>query len=119
MIFGVMTILAGGSVLFSEASRHAAGHYVPFVVWSNFIVGFAYIAAGTGIWKSARWAGPAAAAIAIATLPILAAFGVTVLMEGDYEIRTFIAMTFSLSFWAGVAYALCPCRKGCGSMSAA
>lgn len=111
VIFGLLTIKAGGSVLFSEAARQAAGNYVPFVVWFNFAAGFAYVAAGIGIWKSAPWAGKAAAAIAIATLAVFIAFGVTILMGGAFEMRTVIAMTLRTGFWAAVTYACCPCRK--------
>ncbi len=119
ILFGLLTVKAGGSVLFSEAARQTAGNYVPFVVWFNFMAGFAYIAAGIGIWKSARWAGAVSAAIAAATLVVFIAFGVTILMGGAYEMRTVIAMTFRFGFWAAVAFAYCPCRKGCGSKPAA
>lgn len=115
VIFGLITIKAGGSVLFSEAARQAAGNYVPFVVWFNFAAGFAYVAAGIGIWKSAPWAGKVSTAIAIATLTVFIAFGVTIIMGGSYEMRTVIAMTLRFGFWAAVAYAYCPCRKCCGA----
>ncbi|WP_425478346.1 hypothetical protein [Stenotrophomonas pictorum] len=40
--FGLMTIWEGGAVLFVDgAARQAAGHYVPFVLWFNFLAGFA------------------------------------------------------------------------------
>jgi len=36
--FGLLTIMEGGTVLFgSEASRVAAGQFVPFVLWFNFL----------------------------------------------------------------------------------
>ena len=38
------------------AARQAAGHYVPFVLWFNFLAGFAYIVAGVGLWMRRRWA---------------------------------------------------------------
>lgn len=113
-IFGLMTVRAGGAVLFSEAARQAAGNYVPFVVWFNFLAGFAYIAAAIGIWKSAPWAGAVSAAIAVATLAVFTAFGVTVLMGGGYEMRTVAAMTFRFGFWAAVSYGYCAFKKRCG-----
>lgn len=119
VIFGLITIKAGGSVLFSEAARQAAGNYVPFVVWFNFAAGFAYIAAGIGIWKSAPWAGMASAAIAIATLAVFIAFGVTIMMGGSYEMRTVIAMTFRFGFWAAVSYVYCTFKKCRGVKDAA
>ena len=55
--FGLLTIREGGSILFgTEASRLAAGDYVPFVLWFNFIAGFAYLIAGVGLWLQRRWA---------------------------------------------------------------
>ena len=49
--FGIVTIKAGGSVLFGGIDAVlAAGDFVPFVVWFNFLAGFAYIAAGVGLW---------------------------------------------------------------------
>ena len=49
-VFGLLTIKEGGTVLFGdEAARTAAGNYVPFVLWFNFVSGFAYIIAGVGL----------------------------------------------------------------------
>ena len=105
VIFGLMTIMAGGSVLFTETAREAAGNIVQFVVWFNFAAGFAYVAAGIGIWRSAPWAGALSAIIAVMTLLVFIAFGVTVLMGGAYEMRTVISMTFRFGFWAALSYA--------------
>ena len=42
--FGLLTIKEGGTVLFGgEAARASAGNYVPFVLWFNFVAGFAYV----------------------------------------------------------------------------
>ncbi|MDP6882721.1 MAG: hypothetical protein QF830_01170 [Rhodospirillales bacterium] len=52
--FGLVTLKSGGEVLFFEgAGRQAAGDYVSFVVWFNFLAGFAYIvaAAGLALWR--------------------------------------------------------------------
>jgi len=55
--FGLLTLREGGAVLFVDgAARQAAGHYVPFVLWFNFLAGFAYIVAGVGLWMRRRWA---------------------------------------------------------------
>lgn len=98
--FGALTVKEGGSVLLVDgAARAAAGDYVPFVVWSNFVGGFFYIAAGAGVWARRRWARPLAFAIAGATLVVFAAFGVHVLLGGAYELRTVAAMTLRTGFW--------------------
>ena len=55
--FGLLTLMEGGTVLFgSEAARRGAGHYVPFVLWFNFLAGFVYVVAGAGLWAHRRWA---------------------------------------------------------------
>ena len=42
-VFGVATVAKGTQVLFGSAvARVDAGHYVPFVLWFNFLAGFAY-----------------------------------------------------------------------------
>ena len=56
-VFGLMTIREGGAVLFVDgAARVAAGDYVPFVLWFNFLAGFAYVVAGVGLWFRRPWA---------------------------------------------------------------
>ena len=102
--FGLLTIRAGGTVLFgSAAARSAAGHYVPFVLWFNFLAGFAYVIAGVGLWLERRWAAWLALVIAVATALVFAAFGVHVLAGGDYELRTVAAMSLRTLVWAAIA----------------
>jgi hypothetical protein len=37
MLFGILTVKSGGSVLFIDGiAREEAGNYVPFVLWFNF-----------------------------------------------------------------------------------
>lgn len=102
--FGVLTVKEGGAVLFgSEAARLAAGQYVPFVLWFNFLAGFVYIAAGVGLWQRRRWAARLALAIAAATALVFAAFGVHILAGGAYELRTVFAMTLRTLVWSAIA----------------
>lgn len=102
--FGLLTIRAGGTVLFgSAAARSAAGHYVPFVLWFNFLAGFAYVIAGVGLWLERRWAAWLALVIAVATALVFAAFGVHVLAGGAYELRTVVAMSLRTLVWTAIA----------------
>ena len=92
--FGLLTLQEGGAVLFVDgAARQAAGHYVPFVLWFNFLAGFAYIVAGVGLWMRRRWAMWLAVAIAVASALVFLAFGVHVVLGGAWERRTAAAMT--------------------------
>ena len=102
--FGLMTIRQGGAVLFYDgAGRDAAGSYVPFVLWFNFLAGFAYVIAGVGLWMRRRWATWLAMAIAVATALVFLAFGVHVALGGAWERRTVIAMTLRTLVWVGIA----------------
>lgn len=102
--FGLLTIRAGGTVLFgSAAARLAAGHYVPFVLWFNFLAGFAYVIAGVGLWLERRWAAWLAVVVAAATALVFAAFGVHVLAGGAYELRTVVAMSLRTLVWTAIA----------------
>ena len=102
--FGLMTIREGGAVLFYDgAARDAAGSYVPFVLWFNFLAGFAYVIAGVGLWMRRRWATWLAMAIAVATALVFRAFGVHGALGGAWERRTVIAMTLRTLVWVGIA----------------
>ncbi len=102
--FGLLTIKEGGTILFGDAAaRAAAGNYVPFVLWFNFVAGFAYVIAGIGLWRQQRWAAWLAVAIAVATALTFAAFGAHVVSGGAYEQRTLIAMSLRTLVWAAIA----------------
>jgi hypothetical protein len=107
VLFGLMTIKSGGQVLFGdEIYRVAAGHYVPFVLWFNFMAGFAYLLAGIGIAARKSWSVWLALLIAISTLLVFAAFGLHVLAEGAYETRTVAAMTLRSTVWVVISVLL-------------
>jgi len=104
VLFGLLTIFSGGRALFGGAeARAAAGAYVPFVLWFNFLAGFAYVAAGAGLWWGRRWAALLALAIAGATLLVFAAFGIHIWRGGAYEARTVGAMTLRSLVWIAIA----------------
>jgi hypothetical protein len=105
--FGLLTVGEGGTVLFgSEAARLAAGQYVPFVLWFNFLAGFVYVIAGAGLWVHRRWAVWLALSVAAGTAAVFAAFGIHVLLGGAFEVRTVAAMSLRTAVWAVIsAYA--------------
>jgi hypothetical protein len=105
LIFGGMTLFSGGSVLFIDGpARVAAGHYVPFVLWFNFVAGFAYISAGVGLFLWRDWAVSLAMLIAVATLLVFAGLGLHIWLGGDYEQRTLAAMTLRSTVWLVIAF---------------
>ncbi len=104
VVFGLLTLVSGGSVLFGpEMARAAAGAYVPFVVWFNFLAGFAYVIAGLGIWTGTAWARMLAGLIAVATVLAALAFAVHVARGGAFEMRTVLALIFRAGVWTLIA----------------
>jgi hypothetical protein len=103
--FGLATIASGGRVLFGdEAARQAAGNYLPFVVWFNFLAGFAYVAAAAGLATRQPWAPRLALAIAITTALVFLLFGLFILAGTPFELRTAAAMTLRTALWTGIAW---------------
>lgn len=106
VVFGLLTIYSGGTVLFGgENARRAAGAYVGFVLWFNFLAGFAYVVAGGGLWARRRWAALLAFLIVAATLLTFAALGVHVATGGAYELRTVAAMSLRTLVWLAISWA--------------
>lgn len=106
--FGLLTIKSGGDVLFwSQQAREAAGNYVPFVLWFNFLSGFFYIIAGIGLITRQSWAPRLALLITIAIMFVFALFSLHIVSGGAYEDRTVNAMSMRTLVWAvitGLAY---------------
>jgi len=102
VVFGAVTIRAGGSVLFGDGAQ-AAGSVIAFVLWFNFLAGFAYVVAGAGLWLRRRWSARLALAIAAATVLVFCAFGIHVAAGGAYEARTAWAMTLRSAVWIMIA----------------
>ncbi|MDU8928590.1 hypothetical protein RXV86_14455 [Alisedimentitalea sp. MJ-SS2] len=105
ILFGLMTILSGGSALFgSPETRAALGEVVPFVLWFNFCAGFAYVLAGVGLWLRERWAVVLAMLIFVGSAVVLVALDVHILRGGAYETRTLFAMSLRTLVWAVIAW---------------
>ena len=112
--FGLLTLQEGGMTLGgNEDAVKAAGNYVPFVLWFNFLAGFAYVVAGIGLLLGRRWAARLAIGIAVATAITFAAFGLHVYFGGAFEQRTVIAMSLRTAVWAAIAAASWRLIAGC------
>jgi len=104
ILFGLLTIKSGGSVLFIDGeARQAAGNYVSFVLWFNFLAGFFYVATGIGIWLQKSWTSTAAIIIALSTLLMFGALGVYIMNGGESEPRTTMAMGLRTLVWTIIA----------------
>lgn len=98
--FGLLTLASGGAALMGVVDM---GAVVPFVLWFNFLAGFAYVVCGVLLWRGHPLALPVALAILVATAAIFAAFAWRVVTGGAYETRTVGAMTLRTAFWAVMA----------------
>lgn len=101
MAFGLLTVFSGGTTLMGAVDM---GAVVPFVLWFNFLAGFAYVAGGVLLWRGSRLAFPVALAILIATAAVFAAFGLRAVAGGAFEWRTVGAMTLRTAFWVLMAW---------------
>lgn len=102
LIFGVLTLKSGGSVLFTESAREAAGNILIEVVWFNFLAGFLYILAALGTWKDYAWNRKLTLFLFAAYLVIGVHFAAHVLRGGLYETRTAFALSFRTVLWGGL-----------------
>ncbi|KMQ72668.1 hypothetical protein [Chryseobacterium koreense] len=95
IIFGLMTVIIGGSVIFDLFGMRAKeGNFVPIVVHINFICGFLYLLSAYAINTKKSWTlKPLAMAL---VLLILAWIGLWHHIEenGLYEQKTIYAMAF-------------------------
>ena len=106
--FGIVTIIVGGKTLFGGAEqRAAAGNIVPFVLWFNFVAGFAYVIAGFGLFLWKRWAAQLSGAIAVATIAVFIAFGIHIFLGGEFEARTVGANIIRSAVWIVIAASAC------------
>ena len=99
--FGLLTLISGGSALFGAVDM---GAVVPFVLWFNFLAGFAYVIGGLLLMTGHRLALPAALTILIATATVFAVFGWRVFAGDAFEMRTVGAMTLRTFFWAAMVW---------------
>jgi hypothetical protein len=100
VIFGLLTILSGGRALFGGVDM---GAVVLFVLWFNFLAGFAYVVAGLGLWYRASWATGLSISIALATAIVFATFLWQVWSGTAYEARTMGAMVLRLATWVAIS----------------
>ena len=116
VLFGILTLISGGTALFGgAAARAAVGDAVAFVLWFNFLSGFAYVLAGVGLVMWRQWAARLSALIAAAILIAFAAFGWHVVAGGAFEIRTVGAMILRSGVWLAIAIPACRALRCSGS----
>ena len=104
LAFGALTVLSGGRALFGSAEAQAAvGNAVPFVLWFNFLAGFAYIVAGIGLYLRHAPAVWISIGIFASTALVALALAVHMMQGGAFEMRTVGAMILRTGVWVGIS----------------
>lgn len=104
LLFGVLTVVSGARALFGGVEARAAmGDIVPFVLWFNFLAGFAYVTTGIGLILQHRWSVWLSIVILAGTTLVLALFGVHVAQGGAFEMRTVGAMILRTTVWVAIS----------------
>lgn len=103
VIFGVVTLVAGGRVL--------AGADPAFVVFRplllfNTAMGVVYVLAGLRAWRDPRRGGAWAAAIALMNLLVLCVITVAYVVGSGVAAQSLAAMSFRTLLWGGLFLAL-------------
>ena len=107
IVFGVLTVYSGATALFGGAqAKAAAGNAVLFVLWFNFLGGFAYVLTASGLMLKRQWGVWGAMLLAVLTALVSVAFAVHIFGGAPYEQRTVVAMGIRLGFWSLVAWAV-------------
>jgi len=102
--FGALTLFSGGKNLFDDAVIAEAGNTIGFVLWFNFLAGFAYIFAGYLLWQWKLCGVRLSAVIAGATLLVFLAMAIYVTqLDGLYNAKTVGAMVLRSSVWVLIA----------------
>jgi len=117
VVFGVLSVLSGARVLFGGGAE-SAGDIIAYIVWFNFLAGFAYVAAGVGLWRRRPWVAGAALGLALLNALFFAALGGHIGAGGAYEMRTVAAMALRTAFWVAIAAALFRAGPGAGGLQA-
>ena len=102
IIFGIVTIAAGGAAIFFNDSFF--GHVIPWVVWFNFLSGFVYIAVGLYVWFDRRVAQKLSVFIFFGTSLVFVLIGIHIASGLAYEKRTIAAMAFRWVVWGIISW---------------
>lgn len=92
---GMITLFMSTSVIFGLFDiREKEGNYVLFVVVTNFICAFLYLAAAYGFFTKKRWTTMILNFSVIVLLIAFIGLGIYIYSGGIYEAKTVNAMTF-------------------------
>lgn len=99
MLFGVVTVLAGGRVLLGVDPGYVV--FLPLLLY-NTTMGLAYVGAGLVIRRDVRRGRQLAGAIALLNLAVLVVIFLLHRTGGDVAADSVRAMTFRTAVWIGL-----------------
>lgn len=97
ILFGGVTIIAGGRVLFGFSNP--GYDTLQSLLIFNFIMGFIYVGTGLLIWKKHSKSIRITLFVLILNLVVLFIIGTLYLFAGNVAIQSVIAMTFRAGIW--------------------
>jgi len=102
--FGALTIFMSGSVIFDLFDiRAKEGNYVPFIVWTNFFSGWAYLIAAYGFIKSQKWTFTLLITFVVVLIVAFVGLKMHISAGRIFEEKTVKAMMFRMSITAVMA----------------
>ena len=97
-VFGLLTLFLSGTIIFDLVGMRAKqGNYVPFVIWTNFVCSFIYIAAAYGFIKNKTWTTKIMAFSVVLLALTFIAFQMHIASGGIHKSDTTGALIFRLS----------------------
>ena len=106
LLFGLLTIFAGGSVIMDLFGMRAKeGEYVLFVVWASFLSGILYVFASYGFFKNKMWT---KTILQFSIYILIAAFVVLIvwiLQKEPYEPAIIVKLLFRIALSVGLYWA--------------
>ena len=106
LLFGLLTIFAGGSVIMDLFGMRAKeGNYVLFVVWASFITGILYVFASYGFFKNKMWT---KTILQFSIYILIAGFVVLIVwifQKEPYEPAIIVKLLFRIALSVGLYYA--------------
>lgn len=106
--FGGLTVFMSGSVILDLFDiRAKEGNYVPFIVWTNQLAGWAYLVAVYGFITKQKWTFRILLSVLIVLVIAFIGLKMHINAGGIFEEKTVKAMMFRMTItavMAGIAY---------------
>lgn len=97
LVFTMLTLFMSSAVLFDWLGiREKEGHYVEYIVWTNFLCAWLYLPAIYGFLNNNKWTIYFLATALVILVIAFNALQLHIARGGDYETKTVRAMLFRI-----------------------